>query len=241
MSLMEGSPPLTLHINPEVTPVAVTKASPVPIHWVDKVRADLERDIALGVIEQVPVNTPVKWCSRMHVVGKKDGSCRRTVDLRPLNSTTAAQTHLTQSPITQVQKVPGNTWRTTMCAWNGYQLVPLAKDFRDATTFLTSFGRFRYLNNPQGQKVSGDAYTVRYNRILMNFQRWVCQVDYALVWDKKFENHIWHMLEFLELTGNNGITQNPEKFYFGEKELKFIGFQLTNDGFASSPAIVKSI
>ena len=68
-------------------------------------KAALERDVALGVIERVPVNTPVTWCSRMHVVGKKDGSCRRTVDLRPLNSATTAQTHLTQSPITQVQKV----------------------------------------------------------------------------------------------------------------------------------------
>ena len=132
----------------------------------EKVKADLERDVALGVIEGVPLNTPVTWCSRMHMVGKKDGSCRRTVDLRPLNSATAAQTHLTQSPITQVQKVPGNTWRTTMDAWNGYHSVPLAKDSRDTTIFLTPLGRFRYLTNPQGQKVSGDAYTVRYNKVV---------------------------------------------------------------------------
>ena len=48
----------------------------------------------------------------MHVVCKKDDSCRRTVDLRPLNSSTAVQTHLTQSPITQVMKVPEDTYRT---------------------------------------------------------------------------------------------------------------------------------
>ena len=124
-------------------------------------KADLERAVALEVIERVAVNTPLTWCSGMHVVGKKDGSCRRTVDLRPLNSATAAQTHLTQSPITQVQKVPAGTWRTTMDAWNGYHSVPLDEDSRDATTFLMPFGRFRYLTNPQGQKVSGDAYMVQ--------------------------------------------------------------------------------
>ena len=123
-------------------PVAVTNAFPVPNHWVDKVKADFEFNVALGVIERVPVNTPVSWCSRMHVVGKKDGSCRRTVDLRPLNKVTAAQTHLIQSPITQVQKVSGNTWRATMDAWNGYHLIPLAEDSRDATTFITPFRRF---------------------------------------------------------------------------------------------------
>ena len=43
-----------------------------------------------------------------------------------------------------------------MDAWNGYHSVPLDKNSRDAPTFLTLFGRFRYLTNPQGQKVSGD-------------------------------------------------------------------------------------
>ena len=136
-------------------------------------RTDLDRDVALGVIECVPVNTLIRWCSRMHVVAKKNGSCRRTVDLRPLKSSIAAQTHLTQSPIAQVMKVPENTYGTTIDTWNGYHSIPLDKDSRDATTFLTPFRRYRYLMNPQGQKVSGDAYTVRYDRILMDFKRWV--------------------------------------------------------------------
>ena len=114
-----------------------------------------------------------------------------------------------------VQKVPAKTWRTTMNTWNGYHSVPLDKHSRDATTFLTPFDRFRYLTNPLGQKVSGDTYTVRYDKILMDFKRWVQPVDDALVWDQKFGKHIWHVSEFLESTGNNGITQNPSKFIFG--------------------------
>ena len=41
--------------------------------------------------------------------------------------------------------------------------------------------------------------------------------------------------------GKNGITQNPLKFTFGKKEFEFIGFQMTGDGFAPAPAIMKSI
>ena len=62
-----------------------------------------------------------------------------------------------------------------------------------------------------------------------------------MVLDKGFKNYIWHVLEFLELTGKNGITQNPAKFIFGKKKLEFIGFKRTRDGFAPAPAIVKSI
>ena len=61
---------MELHIDLGVKPVAVTKASPVPLNWVEKVKTDLERDVALEVIEKVPVNAQVTWCLRMHVVGK---------------------------------------------------------------------------------------------------------------------------------------------------------------------------
>ena len=50
LPLIEGIPPLDIHIDPEVRPVAVAKAFTVLVHWVEKVKADLERDLALGVI-----------------------------------------------------------------------------------------------------------------------------------------------------------------------------------------------
>lgn len=45
--------PLQLHVDPNATPVAVHKPALVPIHWQDKVYADLERDVRIGVLEQV--------------------------------------------------------------------------------------------------------------------------------------------------------------------------------------------
>ena len=65
--------PLQLFLNPEAKPVAVHKPAVVPIHWQDKVFADLERDVALGVLEKVGPNTPVTWCSRMVVGLGKSG------------------------------------------------------------------------------------------------------------------------------------------------------------------------
>ncbi|CAG2228327.1 unnamed protein product [Mytilus edulis] len=66
--------PLQLHVDPNATPVAVHKPALVPIHWQDKVYADLERDVRIGVLEQVSQNTPTTWCSRMVVTSKADGT-----------------------------------------------------------------------------------------------------------------------------------------------------------------------
>ena len=82
LTTMDG-PPLRLMIQPDAEPVAHHKAIPVPLHWQTEVKAALDRDVQLGVIEPVPVGEPVTWCHRMVVVSKKSGSPRRCVDLQP--------------------------------------------------------------------------------------------------------------------------------------------------------------
>ena len=78
--------------DPSVRPVAVHSPVPVALHWEKKVNEDIDRDVAPGVIEPVPINTPVSWCSRMIGVPKHDGSPRRTVDLQALNKASVRQT-----------------------------------------------------------------------------------------------------------------------------------------------------
>ena len=81
---MRGEP-LPIPTRKDVKPVAVHTPVAIPLHWEDKVYKDLMRDVALGVIEPVPINTPVTWCSRMVVVPKHNGEPRRTVNLQALN------------------------------------------------------------------------------------------------------------------------------------------------------------
>ena len=104
---MKGEP-LPIPVRSDVQPTAVHTPVPVPLHWEDKVHRDLMRDVALGVIEPVPVNTPVTWCSRMVVVPKHNGEPRRTVDMQALNRASVRQTHHTKSPFMLASAVPAN-------------------------------------------------------------------------------------------------------------------------------------
>ena len=47
---MDG-PPLELHVDPNVKPYAAHIPASVPAHWEKQVKKDLNRDVALGVIE----------------------------------------------------------------------------------------------------------------------------------------------------------------------------------------------
>ena len=84
LPLMDG-PPMRLMIDPDAEPKAYYTPIPVPLHWQAAVKAGLDQDVALGVLEPVPVGEPVTWCHRMVVCAKKNGKPRRTVDFQALN------------------------------------------------------------------------------------------------------------------------------------------------------------
>ena len=141
------------------------KAVPVPIHWREEVRQELERDCALGILERVEVNTPAEWCCRMVCVPRKSGKHRRTVDLQPLNRASLRQTHHTASPWHLARSVPANMVKSVCDVWNSYHTVPIRVQDRKYTQFITPWGRFRYCRAPMGARWSGDAFTQRYGKI----------------------------------------------------------------------------
>ena len=135
------SKPMRLMVDPNAKPVAKHTPVPIPIHWQTDVKAGLDQDVALGVIEPVPVGEPVTWCHRMVVCAKKNGKPRRTVDLQALNSHATRETHHTQSPFHQARSIPANKKKTVFDCWNGYHSIPLHEDDRHLTTFITPWGR----------------------------------------------------------------------------------------------------
>ena len=89
---------MRLLIDEDATQVAIHNPSDVPIHFQDKVKAGLERDVRLGVIERVPIGTLVTWCHRMVIAGKANGDPRRTIDFQSLNKVASRDTHHTMAP-----------------------------------------------------------------------------------------------------------------------------------------------
>ena len=224
-------PELQFHVKPSAKfKVALIPAS-VALHDQEEVKAQLDADVALGVLEEVPYNEPSVCCHRMHIIRKPDGSPRRVVDMSSLNEHCLRETHYVKPPFQQAKSIPRNTWKSVTDAWNGYHSVPLREEDRYLTTFITPWGRYRYCVAPQGSAVSGDAYNRRYDEILGGVQRKTKCVDDTVLWDADdgLEEHWWRMIDFLELAGSNGVVLNHEKFQFAQREIDFAGFRVTDN------------
>ena len=224
---MMSGPPLRLMIDPAAKPVAKHKPIPIPIHWQQQVYAGLDQDCKLGVIEPVPVGTPVTWCHKMIIIAKKSGKPRRTVNMQALNDHAVRETHHTQSPYHQARSVPPNTYKTIFDQWNGYHSIYLHEDDRHLTTFITPKGRYRYKVAPQGYIASGDGYTRRFDEIVADFPRKTKCIDDSLLWSNTIEDAFYHAVDWLDLCGRNGIILNPSKFDFCKTTVTFAGFEIS--------------
>ena len=220
-------PEIYFHVDADAVPRAGHTPAPVPLHWLDAVKEQLESDVAMGVLEKVPIGEPSLWCHRMVITPKSDGSPRRTVDLSPLNAFCLRETHHIQSPFKQAKKVPPNSWKSVTDAWNGFHSVPIRAADRHYTTFITPWGRYRYKVAPQGFLASGDAYSRRFDEIIADVERKTKCVDDTLMWDKDFSDHWWRMIDFLALLGENGVILNRQKFQFAQTSVNFAGFHIS--------------
>ena len=220
-------PPLRLMLGEDATPVACHTPIPVAIHWQDEVKAGLDQDVRLGVLEEVPIGTPVTWCHRMVICAKKSGKPRRTVDFQALNKHALRETHHTQSPFHQARRVPNGKRKTVFDAWNGYHSVPLHEDDRHKTTFITPWGRYRYLSAPQGYVASGDGYSRRYDEVVSDIGNKTKCVDDTLLWSDTIEESYFQAVQWLDICGRNGIILNPEKFIYSAPTVDFAGFTIT--------------
>ena len=137
LKMMFTEQPLELFVDPNIKPVAIHKAAVIPVHLKAAVKADLDRDVRLGILEKVDVNSPVRWLSRMIVALKKDGSPRRLIDYKNLNNAIPCQTNITQSPFFCAQACPPRKKKTLLDAKDGYHSVVLKKGLsREVTEFL---------------------------------------------------------------------------------------------------------
>ena len=237
-----STPPARIHLKPNyVIPQPAYWPASVAEHWSEQVRASIEADVEAGILKKVPFNEPTIWCARMVVVSKKDGRPRRTVDFQKLNSQCLREPNHQESPFHTARRVPQNTYKSVFDAVDGYHSVALDEDSSKLTTFITPWGRYRYLRFPQGHCAAGDAFNGRIQLILKDIPRMVRIVDDVCLHDASVEDAFWHAWDFLVTCSSHGIVINRDKFQFCAKAVDFAGLSITSKGVQPSRKILSAI
>lgn len=110
------------------------------------------------------------------------------VDLQNLNAPTRWVMRLTFSLNSTV--LPGKK-KTVLGAWNGCHSILLSEEIHNSITFITEWGRYRYLQAPQGFQASNNGYTKLFDDFTGFPDLAYCVDDVAL--------SLWHTVRYIKL------------------------------------------
>ena len=118
----------------------------IPYSYREMVQEEMKEMEEKGVIEE----STSEWASPMVLVGKKDGSMRLCVDFRRLNEVTPMDAYPMPRVDEMIDKLGSARYITTLDLSRGYWQVPVSKDSRPLTAFVTPYGLYQFKVMPFG-------------------------------------------------------------------------------------------
>ena len=223
-------------------PFCVNTPRAVPYAYREKLQAELQSLEAQNII--APVTEPTEWCAPIVVTPKKESEeIRMCVDLSHLNKYVRRERYQSPIPAEAVADIASENAEifTKIDARKGYHQCPLDKESQLLTTFITPFGRFKYLRAPYGISSISEHYNRRMSEALSGLSGFRRIVDDMLIYDNDAVQHVSHVRAILQRCAERNITLNANKFKFALPEIQFAGFVLSKDGYRIDLAIVEAI
>ena len=214
---------------------------PVPFHFKEQVKKDLDKLVRMGVLEKVPQGETSDRCARMVIAVKGNGDPRIVVDFTDNNNDSYREVHHTPSPFNLVALLPRGKLKTVVDAKDAFYSLLLDIESRQLTHFITEWGMYRYCRGPQGFDGTCDAYTRRYDDITSKEERYFQCTDDGLLYDDDIEGAFWHTFDHIKHCADNGIIFNRCKFQFARETVEFAGFELSMDGFKPAERTINAI
>jgi len=227
---------ITLKAN--TNPVCLYTPRKVPHPLLPKVKQELEKMAEQGVIS--PVTEPTEWCSGMVPVPKPNGSVRICVDLVALNRNVQREVHPMFSVDESLAKLGKSKVFSKLDANSGFWQLPLDKESRLLTTFITPYGRYCFNRVPFGICSAPEVFQRTMSEILQGLDGVICHIDDTLVHGKNQEEHDIRLRAVLKRLEEEGVTLN-EKCEFSKHSIKFLGHIIDEHGIRPDPTKTEAI
>ncbi|GBM00675.1 Retrovirus-related Pol polyprotein from transposon 17.6 [Araneus ventricosus] len=120
--------------------------------------------------------------------------------------------------ITPVLKL--TEWCTpVVIAYEKVMQIPLD----EKSSYLTTFGRFRFQRLPFGISSSPEHFQRRMSQMLEGIPGTFCHMDDSLIWGSTQEEHDQRLTEVCNRLKNSSMTLNAMKFILSQTSIKFLG------------------
>ena len=214
---------------------------PIPVALREATKRKLDELEQLDIIQKIPVNAPYEWCSNLHVVPKKNGDVRLTIDPGELNKVIRREFHPMSTIEDIATRVHGSKMFSTLDANMGYFQLALHENSQPLTCFITPFGRYMYKRLPMRICAAPELYQRAMSELFSNIKGVEIVMDDILIHATTAEEHDKILVDVLKICENNNLKLNREKTNIGKDQVEYIGHILSRDGLKISSKRIESI
>ena len=229
---------VTLHCKDGATPT-VLPARRLPLAVQSKVRAELDRLCALGVLRTV--TEPTDWVSQMAVASKRDGSMRVCIDPQSLNKVLQRERYQLPTFEDVLPMFSGAKVFSKLDVTNAFWHLELDKESSLLTTMTTPFGRYAWERLPFGLCVSSEIFQRHLCEALEGLDGVICVADDIVVTGVTKADHDAKLTALLQRCAEKGIKLNQKKCSFYCSKITFLGHVITAEGVSADPDKIRAI
>ena len=212
---------------------------PMSGYKLQKVKEYLTENLKKGFItpSKAPYASPILFAE------KKDGSLRFCVDYRKLNALTKRDRYPIPLIDEVLARVQGSRYLTRLDIIAAFNKLRMNPDSEDLTTFITSFGAFKYLVLPFGLTNGPASFQHYINDVLFEYLHDFCQayLDDILIYSKTLKEHRQHVRAVLQKLRDAGLQVDIHKCEFHVQETVFLGLLVSTEGLRMDPSKVQVI
>ncbi|XP_064642179.1 uncharacterized protein K02A2.6-like [Lineus longissimus] len=227
-----------LHIDPNVVPV-FHKARPVPYALLEAIDKELDRLLALGIIEPVAQSD---WAAPIVPVRKPNGQVRICGDFK-LTVNQAIRGN--QYPIPKIAdlyaKLAGGQTFTKIDMSDAYLQMELDDASKELVVINTHRGLFRYNRLAFGISSAPGIFQRTMDNLLQGLDHVVVYLDDILVTGKTAQEHLANLEKVLKRLLDAGWRLREEKCTFNADAVVYLGHRIDKDGLHPVPEKVEAI
>ena len=231
-----------IHLKDNAKPFCVSAPRMIPYAYRGKVQKELHSLQAQGIIE--PVTEPTEWCAPIVVTPKKNSEdIRICVDFSKLNKYVQRELYSVCTPSDAIADISNkhSKYFTVFDALKGYHQCPLDATSQLLTTFMTPFGRFKFLRAPFGICSISEHYNRRMDEAFQGLTNYRRIVDDVIIFDEDKRTHATHVRQFLQRCADKEISLHKEKFKFCETAVTFAGYQISQEGYKIADELLTAL
>ena len=175
------------------------------------------------------------------IVTKKNGQLRVCLDPRGLNKSIKREHFKFPSREEIMAQFANAKWFSKLDASSGFWQLKLDQESSKLCTFITPFGRYRFLRLPFGISSAPEVYHRTVHQLFENMEGVNTTMDDIIVWGSTKKEHDERLVKVLNKIREVKLKLNQEKCEMGVSELTFMGDRLTAQGVMPDPKKVSAI